>query len=181
MPTPQPPAFVPSPAQRRLLDYMQCHPGFKTIAELCAGIGISRMTYYRWSQDPDFRLWFSRAWSAHLIMDAAVLINQARLLSTRQFSYWKALFNLSMDPKGLPLLQQWQQSCRQLDPDAFTPPDPDPDEVTSQPPPNQQKPPENVTKNQPLNAAPPPTPVQHVRALRQLARTIADRPTYGSS
>lgn len=175
MPTPQPPAFTPSPAQRRLLDYMQANPGLKTIGDLCDKVGIARMTYYRWSKDPEFRLWFARAWSAHLIMDGLVLINQARLLATRQFSYWKALFNLTVDPKGLPILQQWQQSCAQVDSDAFTYPEMQPDDVTGEVQQNQQKPPENVTKTQPL-APPPPTPVQHVRALRQLIHTASNRP-----
>gem|GEM_PF-2447627 len=175
----QPSTFSPSPAQRRLLDHMQANPCLRTIGELCDKVGISRMTYYRWSKDPDFRLWFARAWSAHLIMDGVVLLNQARLLATRQFSYWKALFNLTFDPKGLPLLQQWQQNCAQLDSDAFTHPDAQPDNVTGQVLADQPKPPANVTKSQP--SAGPELPQQHgARSQGQACEIRNGAPLPGS-
>jgi hypothetical protein len=123
----QPSAFVPNPAQRRLLDYVDAHPCLKTIQELCAGAGVPSSTYYNWCKNTDFRLWFAASWSARLTMDGVVLLNQARLLASRNFSYWKALFTLTFEPTGFAMLQQWQQSTANLPPDAFTPaPDTDP-------------------------------------------------------
>ena len=119
-------AFVPTPAQRRLLDFVDANPNLKTIQELCAGAGVPSSTYYHWCKSNDFRLWFAASWSARLTMDGVVLLNQARLLATRSFSYWKALFNLTFDPKGFAMLQQWQQTAAQLPSDAFTSADPDP-------------------------------------------------------
>ncbi|MGN6592233.1 MAG: hypothetical protein ACTHJX_04970, partial [Terriglobales bacterium] len=112
--------FHPTPPQRRLLDFVDAHPCLKTIGELCDGAGISRATYYRWTQDPGFRIWFAAVWSSRLIMDGVVLINQARLLASRHFPYWKALFNLTFDPKGCAVMQQWQQACFAAPSDAFT-------------------------------------------------------------
>lgn len=111
--------FHPTPPQRRLLEFVDAHPCLKTIGELCDGADISRATYYRWTQDPGFRVWFSAVWSSRLIMDGVVLINQARLLATRHFPYWKALFNLTFDPKGCAVMQQWQQACFAAPSDAF--------------------------------------------------------------
>ncbi|HXE31894.1 MAG TPA: hypothetical protein VN515_08855 [Terriglobales bacterium] len=54
-------AFSPSPAQHRLLLFMHENPSFKTVIELSAAAGVGRSTYYRWCQDPDFRLWFADA------------------------------------------------------------------------------------------------------------------------
>jgi len=122
----QPVGFVPTPAQRRLLDFVDANPNLKTIQELCAGAGVPSSTYYHWCKSNDFRLWFAASWSARLTMDGVVLLNQARLLATRSFSYWKALFNLTFDPKGFAMLQQWQQTAAQLPSDAFTSADPDP-------------------------------------------------------
>ena len=117
----QPAAFVPTPAQRRLLDYVDAHPGLKTIQELCSGSGVPSSTYYNWCKNTEFRLWFAASWSARLTMDGVTLLNQARLLAGRNFSYWKALFNLTFEPRGFAMLQQWQQSVAQLPADAFTP------------------------------------------------------------
>lgn len=99
------PTFRPQPAQRRLLDHIHQKPGFRTIHEFCALAGVARTTYYRWCQDPDFCRWFAPAWSARLLMDGTVLLDIARLNSTRSFSYWKALFEVTFDPKGLGYLQ----------------------------------------------------------------------------
>jgi hypothetical protein len=128
-------------------------------------------------------------------MDGVTLLNQARLLASRNFSYWKALFNLTFDPKGFAMLQQWQQTAAQLPADAFTPaPDPEPDPAA---PPPQRRPqlihslnspqPSSATpavghsrlqsppqSNQPLAAInwrkSVPTPMQHVRTLRKALR-----------
>ncbi|MGN6591933.1 MAG: hypothetical protein ACTHJX_03455 [Terriglobales bacterium] len=120
MSAPQSAVFVPTAAQRRLLDYVDAHPGLKTIQELCAGAGVPSSTYYHWCKNTDFRLWFAASWSARLTMDGVTLLNQARLLASRNFSYWKALFNLTFDPKGFAMLQAWQQAAAQLPADAFT-------------------------------------------------------------
>ena len=132
LPVPAPPPFHPSPAQRRLLNFLHEHPGYPTVHALCAAAGIGRTAYYRWCQDPGFRLWLSAGWSARLIVDGALLLNVARIQSTHSFPYWKALFDLTFDPKGLALLQHWQQAVAHADPAAFTP-DPDPDPETTPP------------------------------------------------
>ena len=119
--------FQPSPSQRRLLDFIHEHPSLKTIHELCAEAGVGRSTYYRWCQNPGFRLWLAMAWSARLLLDGAVLLNIARVQSTRSYSYWKALFDLTFDPKGLGFLQKWQQSCAEADSAAFLPGDASPE------------------------------------------------------
>ena len=87
--------FQPSPAQRRLLDFIHEHPSLKTIHELCAAAGIGRTTYYRWCQSPGFRIWLATAWSARLLLDGTVLLNVARVQATRSYPYWKALFDLT--------------------------------------------------------------------------------------
>jgi hypothetical protein len=198
MSSPQPAAFVPTPAQRRLLDYVVAHPGLKTIQELCAGSGVPSSTYYHWCKNTDFRLWFAASWSARLTMDGVTLLNQARLLASRNFSYWKALFTLTFDPKGFAMLQQWQQTAAQLPADAFTPaPDPTPEPAATTPAPappkrelihslNNPRPAAAPTaaqasrlqspphSNQPLTAEnwrkSVPTPRQHIRTLRSALR-----------
>ncbi|MGN6592931.1 MAG: hypothetical protein ACTHJX_08535 [Terriglobales bacterium] len=195
MSAPQPAAFVPTAAQRRLLDFVDAHPGLKTIQELCAGAGVPSSTYYHWCKNTDFRLWFAAAWSARLTMDGITLLNQARLLASRNFSYWKALFNLTFDPKGFAMLQQWQQAAAQLPADAFTPaPEPTPEVAPAPAPPKRelihslypphqggmpsavgqsrlQPPPESNQQLTDVNwRKSAPTPLQHVRSLRRALR-----------
>src|SRR6185437_15850418 len=114
MSRPAPPPFVPNAAQRRLLDIIHCRPSVVSICDLCISAGIPRRTYYSWCQNPAFRLWLATAWSARLLMDGSALLNIARFNATTKFSYWKALFDLTFDPKGLGYLQQWQQTVARL-------------------------------------------------------------------
>ncbi|MGH9414881.1 MAG: hypothetical protein ACRD0Y_14215 [Terriglobales bacterium] len=111
-------AFTPTPTQRRLLDFVHEHTGRKTITAICTAAGVSRNTYYRWCKDPGFRTWFAAAWSARLVFQGMDLINIARY-NSGNFRFWKALFDLTFDPKGLTLLAQWQQSLATLSNDAF--------------------------------------------------------------
>ncbi|MGH9468238.1 MAG: hypothetical protein ACRD1Y_12875 [Terriglobales bacterium] len=111
--------FAPTPRQRRLLDFMHENPSCQNTLALCRAAGVSRANFYRWCKDPGFCLWFGSAWAARLLMEGAFLINTARALAPEKFSYWKALFELTFDPKGLALLAKWQSSLGQLSPDAF--------------------------------------------------------------
>ncbi|MGH9477287.1 MAG: hypothetical protein ACRD1C_13320 [Terriglobales bacterium] len=122
-------AFAPSTAQRRLLDYIHEHPGYQPTRDLCRSTGIPRTSYYRWCRNPAFREWLGSAWGARLLFDGAALLNIARAQAPEKFSYWKALFEITFDPKGLGLLAKWAASLASLDSGAFRPaPDPHPSE-----------------------------------------------------
>ncbi|MGH9466665.1 MAG: hypothetical protein ACRD1Y_04865, partial [Terriglobales bacterium] len=114
-------AFAPSTAQRRLLDYFHENPGYLPTRELCRLANVPRASYYRWCRDPAFRQWFGAAWSSRLLFEGAALLNMARAQAPEKFSYWKALFEITFDPKGLGLLAKWQASLASLPPDSFQP------------------------------------------------------------
>src|SRR6185312_14597356 len=130
------PAFVPNAAQRRLLDIIHCRPSVISICDLCICAGIPRRTYYSWCQNAGFRLWLATAWSARLLMDGSALLNIARFNATTKFSYWKALFDLTFDPKGLGYLQKWQQAVAAADSSLFDlgPGEPPPHDPPAPPP-----------------------------------------------
>ncbi|MGH9488707.1 MAG: hypothetical protein ACRD04_14105 [Terriglobales bacterium] len=117
--------FAPTAAQRRLLDFIHEHPGYQPTRDLCRSARVPRATYYRWCRNPAFRQWFGSAWASRLVFDGVALLNLARAQAPDKFSYWKALFELTFDPKGLGLLAKWSASLAALAPDAFYPgPDP---------------------------------------------------------
>jgi hypothetical protein len=101
-------------------------------------------------------------------MDGVVLLNQARLLASRHFPYWKALSNLTFDPKGCALMQQWQQACFAAPSDAFTPADDVSIKVSPVSESNQQLTPGNETISKTPGPAPTQaTPLQIARLLRK--------------
>src|SRR6185312_5029054 len=105
--------FRPSPAQRRLLHCIHSNPGVKTALALCAAAGVSRTTYYRWCQDPAFRLWFADAWAACLFLDGARLINICRLRDTPN--------EAPFDESGLVRMRNCRQAVARVNPDHFAP------------------------------------------------------------
>ncbi|MGH9477128.1 MAG: hypothetical protein ACRD1C_12465 [Terriglobales bacterium] len=111
--------FSPSLAQRRLLDQLHEHPAAHNTLALCRDAGISRTTFYRWCKEPEFCRWLGSAWASRLLLEGAAHINCARALAPTKFPYWKAVFELIFDPKGLALLAQWQSSLTHLPADAF--------------------------------------------------------------
>ncbi len=113
--------FLPSPPQRRLLDYLHENPQTHSALALCQGAGISRTSYYRWCRDSAFCVWLGSAWASRMLVDGAHLINMARANAPSKFSYWKALFELTFDPKALGLLAKWSESLGHLTPGAFLP------------------------------------------------------------
>lgn len=121
--------FSPTVRQRRLFDYLHEHPEIDSAVALCHGAGISRTTYYRWCRDAAFSAWLGSAWGARMLLDHVFLINKARQ-HCDQFSFWKALCELTLDPKSLSLMAKWSESLTHLNPTAFLPAPPAP-----QPPP----------------------------------------------
>ncbi|HXR98315.1 MAG TPA: hypothetical protein VN709_10790 [Terriglobales bacterium] len=111
--------FRPTADQRRLLNTIHDYPSIRTVREFCEACDVGRRTYYNWCKNPHFRLWFATVWSARIITEGTTLINQARAKASYKFSYWKALADLTFDPRGLALLQKWQQAMFSLDGSAF--------------------------------------------------------------
>ncbi|HXR97176.1 MAG TPA: hypothetical protein VN709_04970 [Terriglobales bacterium] len=111
--------FRPTADQRRLLNTIHDYPSIRTVREFCEACDVGRRTYYNWCKNPHFRLWFATVWSARLITEGTTLINQARAKASYKFSYWKALADLTFDPRGLALLQKWQKAMFSLDNSAF--------------------------------------------------------------
>jgi len=112
-------AFTPTSDQRRLLNAIHECPSIRTIREICEFSDIGRRTYYNWCKNPGFRLWFATTWSSRMLVEGITLLNQARAKASYKFPYWKALFDLTFDPRGLAQLQKWQQAMSSLDGSAF--------------------------------------------------------------
>ncbi|MGH9475797.1 MAG: hypothetical protein ACRD1C_05655 [Terriglobales bacterium] len=175
--------FSPTPAQRRLLDLMHEKLAVSTTLALCQAIGVPRTTFYRWCKDPAFSAWFGIAWASRLLIEGAALVNIARAQAPQKFSSWKAVFDLTFDPKGLGLLASWQAALGHLPADAFLPaPNP-----TGMPGPPVEHSNQQITASGGTVLAPlrPPAPPQaHVlpgqfartvaRALRPLSRQLGD-------
>ncbi|HXR97136.1 MAG TPA: hypothetical protein VN709_04765 [Terriglobales bacterium] len=126
-------AFTPNTDQRRLLNTICDFPSIRTVGELCQASDIGRRTYYNWCNNPYFRLWIATVWSARTLTEGTALINQARARASGHFSYWKALADLTFDPRGLSLLQKWRQAMFSLDSAAFETDDDGPARKTSSP------------------------------------------------
>ena len=112
-------AFRPTSDQRRLLNNIHESPSIRTIREFCEFCDISRSTYYNWCKNPHFRLWFATAWSSRMLVEGITLLNQARAKASYKFPYWKALADLTFDPRGLALLQKWRQAMFSIDGSAY--------------------------------------------------------------
>ncbi|MGH9476928.1 MAG: hypothetical protein ACRD1C_11440 [Terriglobales bacterium] len=130
--------FVPSPRQRCFRDFVEANPAHRYIRDLCSAAGLPRTTFYRWCRDPGFRQWFACAWSTRCVLDGMFLVNFARTRAPLAFPFWKALFDLTFDPKGVRMLQHWQQALASVSPDGFAasqeksvPPVPRPDQSLS--------------------------------------------------
>ncbi|MGH9394707.1 MAG: hypothetical protein ACRD1E_11100 [Terriglobales bacterium] len=149
-----PPLFRPSAAQRRLLQHIDDNPSFRTVQELCAAAGVPRSSYYDWCKNPAFRLWLGSSWSARLVCGGVTLLNIAPWNCPKSFSYWKALFDLTFDPKGLGLLAKWTESLGELNNAAFE----------SAPPPHGQP---------PSRPEPAPDPGTRVQEILQSTQTLA--------
>ncbi len=113
--------FKPSSAQRRLLDYIHENPSPLPTLRLCESANVSRASFYRWCRDPHFRAWLGIAWTSRLLIDGISLMNQARAQAPEKFPYWRALSDLTFDPKGLGTIAKWGESLVHLSPDAFIP------------------------------------------------------------
>ncbi|MGH9467137.1 MAG: hypothetical protein ACRD1Y_07255 [Terriglobales bacterium] len=92
--------FVPSPAQRKLCDFVLDHLELVRIGEICRLAGVPRRTYSFWSRDPGFCAWLASACTSARLVDGINLINLARAQAPRYFRYWKPLFDLTFSPRG---------------------------------------------------------------------------------
>ncbi len=106
----QPPAtFAPTPAQRRLANYVVRYPNYQTVAEICHAADVDPSSYYKWCHDPDFRLWFIRQWSSALVFEGWQILNVARANMGRSATHFRTLVSLIFDPKGQIALDAWQE------------------------------------------------------------------------
>ncbi|MGH9466733.1 MAG: hypothetical protein ACRD1Y_05205, partial [Terriglobales bacterium] len=80
--------FVPSPAQRKLCDFVLDHPELVRIGEICRLAGVPRRTYSFWSRDAGFSAWLASACTSARLVDGINLINLARAQAPRYFRYW---------------------------------------------------------------------------------------------
>ncbi|MGH9481988.1 MAG: hypothetical protein ACRD1L_07820, partial [Terriglobales bacterium] len=105
----QPPVpFTPTQAQRHFLDHILGEPSYQSIPQICATAGISPSSYYAWCKDPAFRDWFVHEWSSALLFEGWHAIYLARAHQVRSPAHFKAIYDLTFDPKASAALATWQ-------------------------------------------------------------------------
>lgn len=153
--------FVPSPRQRRFREFIDANPDHPHIRDLCQAAQLPRATFYRWCKDPGFRQWFAFSWSSRFLMDGVFLVEAARNRPDMPFRLWKALFDLTFDPKGLGMLPHWQQALAMLSPEGYGLEKSVPSSTEQ----NQSLSPQTRSTTTEISL---PTPAQHLRLLRKV-------------
>lgn len=130
------PAFHPTALQRQFLDLLA--QGMLP-HQAGARLNISRMTFYRWRQDPAFRHFLAAAQLRDFILDGGSLLTIARAKAETHFPYWKALAQLTFTAAAREDLADWAEWCAS-DACAGDLADPDLEATVSAVPPRQDSP-----------------------------------------
>ena len=103
-----PPEFRPTSLQRKFFDLLAA--GMMP-NEAGAHLSLSRMTFYRWRRDPEFRRCLAAAQLRDLVLDGGALLTVARAKAASHFSYWQAIAQLTFDPAARQTLTDWAEWC----------------------------------------------------------------------